>query len=167
MDVKRALSTWRGRLAAIGTLFGVLLFLMLFISWGKELCPSPPCVALTGWQALAIFDVLIALAAGAIVVCGLLILLRGLSSGDVFLTLAGLAAVILVAAAPPVERPTPLFDFGIGATFALLFSLVVLAAGAAAWLLRRSEEAEESGGDGDSEEDGGEDGGSSEEEDDG
>ena len=155
MDVRSALKTWRGRLALVGTLFGVVLFLMLFISWGKELCPSPPCVALTGWQALAIFDVLIALAAGAIVVFGLLTLVRGLAAGDIFLTMAGAAAVVLVAVAPPVERPMPLFDFGTGATFALLASLVVLAAGAAAWLIRRFEEAEESEGGGGSEEDGG------------
>jgi hypothetical protein len=154
VDVKRALSTWRGRLAAVGTLFGVMLFLSLFISWGKDRCPDPPCLTLTGWQALAVFDILIALAAGAIVVLGLLVLVRGVATGDILLTLAGLAAVILVAVAPPVERPKPLFDFGIGATFALLFSLVVLAAGAAAWLVRRFEEGEAS--DGGEDRDGGE-----------
>jgi hypothetical protein len=136
VDVRRALSTWPGRLSALAALFGLLLFLTLFLSWGQIVCVREPCPYPSGWQALRVLDIPIAVLAVAAVVVGVMAFIGRGAKATLLLAAIGLAAVVLVLAVPLVERQDqPLFDFGGGWTLGLLASLLLLGAGVIGWVI--------------------------------
>jgi hypothetical protein len=149
VNVGRALSTWPGRLSALAALFGLLLFLALFLSWGQIVCVREPCPYPSGWQTLRVLDIPIAVLAAAAVVVGVMAFIgRGATATLLLLAVIGLAAVVVVLAVPLVERQDqPLFDFGGGWTLALVASLLLLGSGVVGWATTAGAfEDEESGG---------------------
>jgi hypothetical protein len=159
MDVRRALATWSGRLSALAALFGLLLFLTLFLSWGQLVCVREPCPYPSGWQTLRVLDIPIAALAAAAVVVGVMAFIGRGTMAKLLLAVIGLAAVVLILAVPLVERQDqPLFDFGGGWTLGLVASLLLLGAGVAGWRMTAREGQESTGGEEGESEEGGEEG---------
>ena len=136
MNTRQALRSPATVAALVGAVAGVLLLLTLFMSWAQIRCPREPCPYPTGWEALEVLAVVIAVLAAAAVVVAVMSVLGQTARIGLVLAGVGGAAVVLILLAPFLDGASKSqVDYGGGWTLGLVTAFVVLASGVVIWVL--------------------------------